>query len=121
VWAAGVVPHYCVNVTGHGWRKLMRHPGNFTYRIAQMPPPLPVLEFMQREAPLAPREAYGSLNMGAGFALFVAPEQAETAVHAARRGGIDAWISGSVEAGARRLIVEPLGLVYEAAELELRG
>jgi phosphoribosylformylglycinamidine cyclo-ligase len=121
VWAAGVVPHYCVNVTGHGWRKLMRHPGRFTYRIAQVPPVPPVLEFMQREAPLEPREAYGSLNMGAGFALFVAPEQADAAVHAARRGGIDAWVSGSVEVGPRRVLVEPLGLLYEAADLELRG
>ena len=24
--AAGIVPHYSANVTGHGWRKLMRHP-----------------------------------------------------------------------------------------------
>jgi phosphoribosylformylglycinamidine cyclo-ligase len=31
--AAGTVPHYAVNVTGHGWRKLMRHPAAFTYRF----------------------------------------------------------------------------------------
>ena len=31
--AAGIVPHYCANVTGHGWRKLMRHPGDFAYRL----------------------------------------------------------------------------------------
>ena len=24
LWAANVLPHYCVNITGHGWRKLMR-------------------------------------------------------------------------------------------------
>ena len=23
---AGIVPHYCANITGHGWRKLLRHP-----------------------------------------------------------------------------------------------
>ncbi|MFT3858004.1 MAG: AIR synthase related protein [Aquabacterium sp.] len=23
---AGIQPHYCANVTGHGWRKLLRHP-----------------------------------------------------------------------------------------------
>ncbi|MGH8218764.1 MAG: AIR synthase related protein [Steroidobacteraceae bacterium] len=121
VWAAGIVPHYCVNVTGHGWRKLMRHPGNFTYRIARVPPVPAVLEFIRREAPLEPREAYGSLNMGAGFVLFVAPEHAEATVQAARRAGTEAWVCGRVEAGPRRLIVEPLRLQYEAAELELRG
>jgi len=121
VWAAGIVPHYSVNVTGHGWRKLMRHPGNFTYRISRVPPVPPVLEFMQREAPLEAREAYGSLNMGAGFALFVAPAQADATVQAVKRAGIEAWVAGTVEAGPRRLLVEPLGLRYEAADLELRG
>ena len=121
VWAAGIVPHYCVNVTGHGWRKLMRHPGNFTYRISRVPPVPPVLEFIQREGALEAREAYGSLNMGAGFALFVAAEQAEATVRAAKRGGAEAWVSGAVEAGPRRLIVEPLRLLYEASDLELRG
>ena len=23
---AGITPHYCANITGHGWRKLLRHP-----------------------------------------------------------------------------------------------
>lgn len=121
VWAAGIVPHYCVNVTGHGWRKLMRHPGEFTYRISRVPPVPLVLEFMQQEAPLEAREAYGSLNMGAGFALFVAPGEAEATVRAAKRGGVNAWVSGRVEAGPRQLIVEPFRLLYEAADLELRG
>ena len=31
VFAAGVRPHYAVNVTGHGWRKLMRHPAELRY------------------------------------------------------------------------------------------
>ena len=26
-------PHYAANITGHGWRKLMRHRADFTYRI----------------------------------------------------------------------------------------
>src|SRR5512134_2339509 len=35
--AAGILPHYCANVTGHGWRKLMRHPGDFAYRLHTLP------------------------------------------------------------------------------------
>jgi len=121
VWAAGIVPHYCVNVTGHGWRKLMRHPASFTYRITQVPPVPAVLAFIQREARLDPREAYGSLNMGAGFALYVAPSNAEAVLRAAHRAGIEAWLAGTVEPGPRRVVVEPVGVVYEAADLELRG
>lgn len=121
LFAAGIVPHYCVNVTGHGWRKLMRHPGDFTYRIHTIPPVPPVLDFIRREAGLDAREAYGSLNMGAGFALYVAAEQAEAAAHIARQAGVDAWIAGVVEEGPRRVVIEPLGIEYAAQELQLRA
>ena len=66
---AGVVPHYCVNITGHGWRKLMRHRAPFTYQIDVLPPVPPVLQFIRQHAAIDDREAYGNLNMGAGFAL----------------------------------------------------
>ena len=99
--AAGIVPHYCVNITGHGWRKLMRHPAAFTYRIDALPPVPPVLQFIQRHAAIDNREAYGNLNMGAGFALFVAGADAERTVEAARSQGIDAWIAGRVANGSQ--------------------
>jgi phosphoribosylformylglycinamidine cyclo-ligase len=121
VWAAGITPHYCVNITGHGWRKLMRHPGRFTYRLTAVPPRPPVLEFLQRELPLDAAEAYGSLNMGAGFALFVAHGDAEATVRAARGAGVAAWVSGVVELGPRRVVIEPLGVAYESDDLRLRA
>ena len=117
---AGVDVHYCVNVTGHGWRKLLRHPGEFTYRIDAVPPVPPVLAFMQREARLDAAEAYGTLNMGAGFAFFVRPDQAAQTVAIAQQCGIDAWIAGRVEAGAKQAIIEPIGVTYGADDLRLR-
>jgi len=63
--------HYIVNITGHGWRKIMRHPKPFTYKINKIPPVPKVLQFMVERGPLDPKEAYGSLNMGAGFAIFI--------------------------------------------------
>ncbi len=121
VWAAGIAPHYCVNITGHGWRKLMRHPGSFTYRVASVPPRPPVLEFLQRELPLDPSQAYGSLNMGAGFALFVARTDAEATVRAALGAGVTAWVAGNVEPGPRRVVIEPLAIIYESDDLKLRA
>ena len=121
LFAAGVVPHYCVNVTGHGWRKLMRHPGSFRYRIHTVPPVPPVLDFIRREAGLDPREAYGSLNMGAGFAFYVAPEHAQDTVRIARQAGVEAWIAGTVESGPRSVVIEPLGIEYAEQELQLRA
>ena len=119
--AAGIVPHYAANVTGHGWRKLMRHPGRFTYRFAMIPPVPPVLRFIQQHAGIDDREAYGNLNMGAGFALYVAPADATRAVEIARGCGIDAWVAGQVEAGPKQVVIEPLGLTFAGDDLHVRA
>jgi phosphoribosylformylglycinamidine cyclo-ligase len=121
LWGANVVPHYCVNITGHGWRKLMRHPSALTYRIHTLPPVPAALAFLAREARLPAHEAYGSLNMGAGFALFVSPTEAAVAVRIAHETGLAAWEAGTVEPGPRRVVIEPLALTYDAQELQLRG
>jgi phosphoribosylformylglycinamidine cyclo-ligase len=75
---------------------------------------------MQREAKLDHAEAYGTLNMGAGFAFFVRPEQAEQTVAIARQCGIAAWVAGGVEAGPKQAIIEPIGVTYSADDLKLR-
>jgi len=121
LFKAGVRPHYAANITGHGWRKLMRHRSDFTYRIRAVPDVPPVLKFIQTEALLSDRDAYGTFNMGAGFALFVAAEDAPKAVAVANKAGLDAWIAGAVEAGPKRLLIEPLGLEYDGSELGLRA
>jgi phosphoribosylformylglycinamidine cyclo-ligase len=120
LWAAGVRVHYAANITGHGWRKLLRHPKPFTYRIHTVPPVPPVLRFIQRQAGHDDAEAYGTLNMGAGFALFLPAADAERAVAVAQRCGVPAWVSGQVESGAKRLLIEPLGVEYSGDALQLR-
>jgi phosphoribosylformylglycinamidine cyclo-ligase len=119
--AAGIVPHYAVNVTGHGWRKLMRHPAEFTYRFHLLPPVPPVLRFIQQQAKIDDREAYGNLNMGAGFALFVAPAEAERVVEVARACGIEAWTAGRVEVGPHQVVIEPLQLTFGGDDLHVRA
>ncbi len=117
---AGVTVNYCVNITGHGWRKLLRHTSSLTYRIHTVPPVPPVLSFMQREAKLDNAEAYGTLNMGAGFAFFVKPEQAAQTVAVAKACGIEAWVAGSVEVGPKQVIIEPIEVTYGTDDLKLR-
>ena len=120
LWTAGIVPHYCANITGHGWRKLLRHPGAFTYRLHTVPPVPPVLQFIQRHAQQDDREAYGTLNMGAGFALFVAAADAERTVQIAQGLGIGARLAGVVEAGGKQVLIEPLGIRFGDDDLQLR-
>jgi phosphoribosylformylglycinamidine cyclo-ligase len=118
---AGVTPHYAANITGHGWRKLLRHPAALGYRIDTLPPVPPVLRFIEQQASMQAHEAYGTLNMGAGFALFVAAADAARCVEVARGQGIAAWVAGRVEAAPRkRLVIEPLALEFGDEALRLR-
>jgi phosphoribosylformylglycinamidine cyclo-ligase len=120
LWRSGITPHYCANITGHGWRKLLRHPAALTYRIERVPAVPPVLRFIQQQARQDDREAYGTLNMGAGFALFVAADDAARCVEIAKAQGIEAIVAGRVEAGAKRVLIEPLGIEFGSDELQLR-
>jgi phosphoribosylformylglycinamidine cyclo-ligase len=120
LWRAGVPVHYAANITGHGWRKLLRHPKTLGYRIHTLPPVPPVLRFIQQQAAMDDAEAYGTLNMGAGFALFVPAAQAEVAVATARTCGVPAWVAGTVEAGPKQLHIDPLNLRFSGEDLQLR-
>ena len=120
LWKAGIAPHYCANITGHGWRKLLRHPSALTYRIHTVPPKTSVLAFIQKEAGQDDREAYSTLNMGAGFAIFVKAEDAERTAQISRDCGIDAWVAGAVEAGQKQLLIEPLSIRFSEDDLALR-
>jgi phosphoribosylformylglycinamidine cyclo-ligase len=120
LYRAGIQPHYCANITGHGWRKLLRHPAELTYRIHTVPEVPPVLRFIQEQAKQDDREAYSTLNMGAGFALFVPAADAERTVEVARSQGVAAIVAGRVEAGPKQLVVEPLAIRFGDEDLQLR-
>ena len=120
LWKAGIVPHYSANITGHGWRKLLRHPADLAYRIDRIPPVPPVLKFIQQHAAQDDHEAYGTFNMGAGFALFVAAGDAQRCVDVARAAGVEAIVAGRVEPGPKRLVIEPLGIEFGGDALQLR-
>jgi phosphoribosylformylglycinamidine cyclo-ligase len=113
--------HYISNITGHGWRKIMRHTGAFTYRLKALPPVPPVLKFIVDASRMDFSEAYGSLNMGAGFALFMPEAAVSDTVKIAERQGIQAIAAGRVEAGPRQVLIEPLGISYAGESLNLRA
>jgi len=120
LYKAGITPHYCANITGHGWRKLLRHPASHTYRIHSVPEVTPVLRFIQQHARQDDHEAYGTFNMGAGFAIFVKAEDARRTVEVAQEQGVSALLAGHIETGAKKLVIEPLGIQFSGDELQLR-
>jgi phosphoribosylformylglycinamidine cyclo-ligase len=79
-----------------------------------------VLRFIQQHAQQDDREAYSTLNMGAGFALFVKAADADRTVQVAQSLGVPALRAGTVEAGPKQLHIEPLGITFGTDDLQLR-
>lgn len=117
---AGINIHYMVNITGHGWRKLMRARKAFSYSIEKTPPISELFSFIQKHSGLNDKEMYATFNMGAGFAMYIAPQDAERVVKIASKHKIKAWIAGKVENGEKKVILKPLNIAYNAHELEIR-
>jgi phosphoribosylformylglycinamidine cyclo-ligase len=119
---AGIRPHYAAHITGHGWRKLMRLHEPFVYRMTGVPEPPEVLRFIVRAGPVDLREAYATFNMGAGFAVYGDPADAQRCLSLARDNGYDAWVGGTVhKQGTRKAVEIPdLGITFEAESLRVR-
>jgi phosphoribosylformylglycinamidine cyclo-ligase len=110
---------YISHVTGHGLLKLMRPRKPLTYRIERLPEVPEVLGFLVERAGLDAHAAYSTFNMGSGYALYCAGGSGETVVAIATGLGLEALLAGRVEQGARRVVIEPVGVQFEDAELEL--
>lgn len=115
---AGIKLVYGVNVTGHGWRKLMRAPQSLTYVVRKVPEMPLLFRFMMEQGPVDLKEMYGTYNMGAGYAVFVQPQDVERVIAVADSVGIPAWDAGEIVPGDRKVVIEPLGLTF--TELDLR-
>ena len=113
--------HYMVNVTGHGWRKLMRHKKELTYKITNLPPVPKVLRFIVEQGKLDDKEAYGNLNMGAGFAIFVPEKDVVPVLKLAETHNIKAYNAGVVEVGDKKVILEPKNITFEKDSLQVRS
>jgi phosphoribosylformylglycinamidine cyclo-ligase len=119
---AGIPLHYAAHVTGHGWRKLMRLDEAFVYRIDNVGAVPPIFEFIMKHGPVNVREAYATFNMGAGFAVYVDPKDADRVVRLAQTLRHTAWRAGTVQKQGDRKAVEivPLGVAFEADTLQVR-
>lgn len=109
------------NITGHGWRKIMRAREDFTYRIHELPPALPLFDFMRDHIGVDDAEMFGNYNMGAGFAVYAPQSEVVEVAATAREHGFMAWHAGTVEAGPKQVIIEPLKVIFGAATLGVRS
>jgi phosphoribosylformylglycinamidine cyclo-ligase len=120
LFSAKVDIHYMANITGHGWRKIMRYTKPFTYRIHTIPPVPEVLKFICEKGPIDEKEAYGNLNMGAGYAVFVPKKDIAKVIAVSKRHRIKAYHAGTVETGKKQVIIEHANIVFTGETLNVR-
>lgn len=110
---------YLSHITGHGLLKLMRPAKALGYRISELPPVPEILAFLVERAGLDRHAAYSTFNMGSGYAVYCAAGVGAKVVEIARALDFQAVLAGFVEPGPRQVTLEPLGIHYAAAELDL--
>ncbi len=112
--------HYMVNITGHGWRKLMRATQTFSYVMDTLPPVADEFTFIQEKSSAEDKEMYGNFNMGAGFAIYVPADQAQQVVDLAAKQNLKAWLAGRVEAGPKQVVIKPKDITFGGDTLAVR-
>jgi phosphoribosylformylglycinamidine cyclo-ligase len=120
VFSAGVDIHYLSNITGHGWRKVMRATQSFSYLLSMTPEVPEIFNFIAEQSSNDEHEMYGNYNMGVGYAVYIPMDQADTVVAVAKEVGLRAWQAGRVETGPRRVVIESKNITYNADALEVR-
>jgi phosphoribosylformylglycinamidine cyclo-ligase len=117
--AGQVDVHYLSHITGHGLLKLMRPRRQLTYRITCLPEVPEVLAFLVEQAGMQPAAAYSTFNMGCGYAVYCAAGAGSEVVEIATGLGLSAGVAGAVEDGPRRVLLEPVDVVFESGDMDL--
>lgn len=112
--------HYMANITGHGWRKIMRAEKDLSYHMSLVPEVPSEFELIQKEAKADNAEMYGNFNMGAGYAVYLPKNQAEKVVELASANNLKAWVAGEVKQGPKQVVIEPLDISFSENSLGVR-
>ncbi len=120
IFSHGVDVHYLSNITGHGWRKIMRATQSFSYIMTMTPDVPEVFNFIAQQSNNDEHEMYSNYNMGAGYAVYVSAEDAQRVVDISESVGLKAWIAGRIEDGPRKVEIISKNIIYNADALEVR-
>jgi phosphoribosylformylglycinamidine cyclo-ligase len=117
--ASEVELHYLSHITGHGLLKLMRPGRDLSYHITALPEVPEVLAFLVEETGMSAHEAYSTFNMGCGFAVYCAAGDGSHVVGLAEGLDLPAHVAGTVQEGPRRVVLEPVDVAFESADMNL--
>lgn len=113
--------HYLSNITGHGWRKIMRADAEFTYEMNEVPPKSELFSFIAEKSGNSEEEMYANYNMGAGYAVYLPEEDAIRAQALLNGLELRSWLAGTVKSGPKQVIIKPKNIVFAASSLGVRA
>ncbi len=112
--------HYISNITGHGFRKIMRARQNFTYIIEKIFEPQEIFLFIQKHANISDSEIYATYNMGMDYAIFISPKNVRKAQKIVIQNGFESIDAGYITKGKKQVVIVPKNITYTAEHLQLR-
>lgn len=112
--------HYLSNITGHGFRKIMRAKESFSYTIENLPEVDELFKLIQEKSEMSDEDMYGTFNMGAGFAVILPEDEVEKALQIISDSGFKAIKAGKVETGEKKVFIKPLNITFKSDSLNIR-
>lgn len=117
---ANINIHYISNITGHGFRKLMRARPNFTYIIEKIFDPQEIFLFIQKQANLSDEEMYATYNMGMDYAIFIPEKDIKWTQKIVTKNKFQSIDAGFIKKGKKQVIIKPKNIIYKSETLDLR-
>ncbi len=96
-----------IHITGDGFMNLSRVEAEIGYVINDLPESSPIFELIRKHGKVAPSEMFSVYNMGIGFCVISAPEDADEVLAIARSRGREAWKIGFADAEKPRVVAIP--------------
>ena len=118
LWNKRVETRGLVHITSDGFTNLCRLDAPVGYDIELLPDTPPIFDLIQETGNIETAEMYRVFNMGVGFVVVVAENQALAAVDSLRGAGYSAQRIGTVDDNAGRVTIRPAGLVGRLDEGE---
>jgi phosphoribosylformylglycinamidine cyclo-ligase len=107
LWAAGITPHGMAHISGGGLLNITRLAANVSYELDSLPQPPAIFALIAAKGAVDDATMYATFNMGIGFCVVVAPQDAQPALDALKQAGEDAVRIGTVTADKGRNVTIP--------------
>ncbi|HEY3284312.1 MAG TPA: phosphoribosylformylglycinamidine cyclo-ligase [Armatimonadota bacterium] len=110
------------HITSDGFLNLARIPHPFGYEISSLPEPQPIFTLIHQSGGVSAEEMFRVFNMGIGFCVLIAEEDADAALALLRAQGTECQRIGTVTSDPQKKVLLPqYSLVGESGEYRAVG